>query len=209
MISGNVDTLQYSLLLVIHLLLLDSIVNPVLIIVNGGLSLLMVGNSLLNLMPIEALSIAVILSLVLLENLYADIHLVIDDELEVNLIFQVLELRCVDPFDFFSLILPTVLQKILSNVLDDVYFLLHLEFEDGNLEDVDGHVLLNHLLICQVRKLFDVIVRFFENECLSVTARTDWCSVLFIELLVVYTILKDTVRAIYVILMLTQIHAYN
>ena len=87
MISGNVDTLQYSLLLVIHLLLLDSIVNPVLIIVNGGLSLLMVGNSLLNLMPIEALSIAVILSLVLLENLYADIHLVIDDELEVNLIF--------------------------------------------------------------------------------------------------------------------------
>jgi hypothetical protein len=86
MIFGNVDTLKHSFLLVIHLLLLDSIVDPVLIVVNGGLSLLMVRYSLLNLMPIEALAIAVILPLILLENLDADIHLVIDDELEVNLI---------------------------------------------------------------------------------------------------------------------------
>ena len=129
-IFGNVDTLQDSFLLVIHLLLLDSIVDPVLIVVNGSLSLLMVGDSLLNLMPIEALTIAVILSLVLLENLDADIHLVIDDELEVNLILQVLELRCIDPFDFFSLVLPTVLEEIFPDVFDDVYFLLDFELED-------------------------------------------------------------------------------
>ena len=147
-IFGNVYTLQHSFLLVIDLLLLDSIVNPVLIVVNSGLSLLVVRDSLLNLMPIVPLSIAVILPLILLENLDAHVHLVIHDELEVNIILQVLELRCVDPFDFLSLILPTVLKQILSDVLDDVYFLLNLEFEDGDLQDVDGHVLLNHLLIC-------------------------------------------------------------
>ena len=147
-IFGNVYTLQHSFLLVIDLLLLDSIVNPVLIVVNSGLSLLVVRDSLLNLMPIVPLPIAVILPLILLENLDAHVHLVIHDELEVNIILQVLELRCVDPFDFLSLILPTVLKQILSDVLDDVYFLLNLEFEDRDLQDVDGHVLLNHLLIC-------------------------------------------------------------
>ena len=149
-VFSNVDTLQHPLLLVIHLLLLNSIVYPVLIVVNGCLSLLMIWNPLLNLMPIEALSVAIILPLVLLENLDADIHLVIDDELEVNLILQVLELRRVDPLDLLSLVLPTVLKEILSDVLDDVYFLLHLELEDRDLQDIDGHVLLNHLLICQV-----------------------------------------------------------
>ena len=158
MIFSNVDTLQDSLLLVIHLLFLNGIVDPVLIVVNGRLSLLMVGNSLFNLMSIEALSVAVILSLVLFENLDADIHLVIDDKLEVDLILEVLELRCVDPLNFFSLVLPTVLEEILSDVLNNVYFLLHLKLEYGDLQDVDGHILLNHLLICQVRQFFNVVI---------------------------------------------------
>ena len=41
---------------------------------------------------------------------------------------------------------------------------------------------------------------------MSVTACADWGSILFIELLVVDTILKDSVCAINVVLVLTQVH---
>jgi hypothetical protein len=65
-------------------------------------------------------------------------------------------------------VLLAVLEKILTDVLHNVDFLHDFKLENGDLQDVNGHVLLNHLLVCQVGQLFNIIVRLLENESLSI-----------------------------------------
>ena len=123
------------------------IIGPTFEVIYGAiLSLMALTNVKLDLVPVEPIPICIVVKLGLFDDSNAEVCLIIDDILEVYRA-NVLILHVVQPVKFIYRLSVIVSQHVLFDVLVHIYLLHHIEAENGQLEDMDRHEMLNHLLV--------------------------------------------------------------